>query len=253
MTAMNAQHSRHDTDAATIDALTAAGFDGAQYETLISALWRYAWPVMLDMIRTGKIAAIQTKIPHGPIPPGVQQVLHDSAAEREELAHASIARAEPRFKASLKAGHWDPEAGRSLRSYFVGACIQAFWPELSKWRARRRRHVLAIKNLQDNYPAQTRHDLVEDPELQYSRHEAVKLLLHKAKRRSPELEAICIGLQNGMTAAEVADQLGCSSRAVEGRLYQLRKTAWGLVRAGRIDPALVPGSRARIARELARR
>jgi predicted DNA-binding protein (UPF0251 family) len=81
--------------------------------------------------------------------------------------------------------------------------------------------------------------------------QAVELLLAKAKRKSPELEAILRCLLSGMTAAEAASKLGYSERAVEGRLYQFRKTAWGLVRGGRIDPSLVPGSRARIARELA--
>lgn len=253
MLAMNAQRGRHDADAATIDDLSAAAFQGARYDALVTELYRYAWPVMLDMIRTGNIATIPTVIPHSTISPDERQVLHDSAAEREELALAAIARAEPRFKASLKAGHWDPSAGRSLRSYFIGACAQAFWPEFKLWRARRRRHLLAIKNLQNSSPAQAHDDLADDPELEHSRREAVELLLNKARKRSPELEAICIGLHNGMTASEVASQLGCSSRAVEGRLYQFRKAAWDLVRAGRIDPALVPGSRARIARELSRR
>jgi hypothetical protein len=252
ITPMIAPSDRHSADAATIDDLTASGFDGAKYEAFIGQLYRYAWPVMLEKIRTGKIAAIQTKVPHPTISPDEQQVLHDSAAEREELALAAIAAAEPRFKASLQAGHWDPEAGRSLKSYFIGACAQAFWPVFRDWRAKRRRQLKVVENLKASYSIQAQDELASDPELRHSRHEAVKLLLAKAKMRSPELEAICVGLQNGMTASELADHLGCSSRAIEGRLYQLRKTAWGLVRAGRIDPALVPGSRARIAHQLAK-
>lgn len=56
---------------------------------------------------------------------------------------------------------------------------------------------------------------------------------------------------SGMTASEAASELGYSARAVERRLYQFRKTAWGLARSGRIDPSLVPGSQAQIAARLA--
>jgi len=51
-----------------------------------------------------------------------------------------------------------------------------------------------------------------------------------------------------MTAAETASKLGYTERAVEGRLYQFRKTAWGLVQSGRIDPSLVRDTR-KIGRE----
>jgi DNA-directed RNA polymerase specialized sigma24 family protein len=94
-----------------------------------------------------------------------------------------------------------------------------------------------------------------DPEVvrdeHHERRQAVELLLARTARRSPELEAILQCLLSGMTAAETASRLGYTERAVEGRLYQFRKTAWGLVRSGRIDPSLVPGSRARLARERA--
>jgi hypothetical protein len=72
----------------------------------------------------------------------------------------------------------------------------------------------------------------------------LELLLARAARRSPKLEAILQGLLSGMTTAETASKLGYTERAVEGRLYQFRKTAWSLVQSGRIDPSLIPGSRA---------
>jgi len=118
--------------------------------------------VLLSMIRTGKISNIETAIPHGTISADDLQVLHDSAVEREELALASIARAEPRFKASLKAGHWDPEKGRGLKSYFIGACAQAFWSEYKLWSARRRRLRLAIASLDKYRPAPIYDELADE-------------------------------------------------------------------------------------------
>jgi hypothetical protein len=201
----------------------------------------------------GQIAHMRTSFPHGSISADEQQVLHDSSGEREDLALAIIERAERQFKESLRSGKWNPTAGASLKTYFIGACAQAFWPELRRWRARRRKHRLMIARLSSQHPHHAHDEFADDLELQHSRQYAVKLLQEKARKRSPELDTILEGLKNGLTLAEVGNLLGCTDRAVEGRLYQFRKTAWGLVRDGRIDPALIPGSRARLARDLARR
>ena len=197
----------------------------------------------------GSIVSIQTGLPPRSIPADVRQLLHDSSPEREGLALDSIARAVPRFITSLRSGRWDPSKGRSLRTFFIGACAYAFWQEYDLWSAQRRRRLAAIWRLAsvDGEPC----GLTDELEERHDCREAVRLLLEKARKKSLELEAILQCLLTGMTAAEAASKLGYSERAVEGRLYQFRKTAWGLVRSGRIDPSLVPGSRARLARELA--
>lgn len=241
--------SRHEADLATVARLRDVGFQGPVYESFIKDLYIYAWPVMLSTIRTGSIVSIQTGLPPRSIPADVRQVLHDSSPEREDLALDSIARAVPKFMASLKSGRWDPAKGRGLRTFFIGACVYAFWQEYDLWVVERRNRLAAIARLAsvDGDPCGSTDDL----EARHDCREAVELLLEKAVQKSPELGAILRCLLAGMTAAEAARELGYSERAVEGRLYQFRKTAWDLVRRGRIDPSLVPGSRARLARDLA--
>jgi DNA-directed RNA polymerase specialized sigma24 family protein len=241
--------SRHEADLATVERVRLVGFRGPIFEWFFADLYRYAWPVMLHAIRTGTIVSIETGIPHGTISMEERQLLHDSSPEREDLALASIARALPKFIRSLRLGMWDPSKGRSLRSFFICACARAFWREYALWSAQRRRHLRAIASLAEG--KSTDDELVESFDEHHERRQAVELLLARAARRSPELEAILQCLLSGMTAAETASRLGYTERAVEGRLYQFRKTAWGLVRSGRIDPSLVPGSRARLARERA--
>ena len=236
-------------DLALIEELRLARFSGLRYDAFIADLYRYAWPVMLAAIRTGSIVSIRTAVPHRTIPADELQLLHDSAEEREELALASIGRAERKFKVSLKRHFWNPAKGRSLKSYFICACAQAFWEEYAAWSDRRRRHLRAIANLAASRDV-IHDEFADDPEMRQSRQDAVELLLTKAKRWSPELEAICVGLLSGLTAVELAEKLGYSDRAIEARLYHFRLAAWDLVRSGRIDPAVVPGSRARIARKL---
>jgi hypothetical protein len=241
--------SQHEADLASVARVSHAGFRGPVFDSFINGLYKYAWPVMLDAIRTGSIVTIQTGLPPRSIPSDERQLLHDSSPEREDLALASIARAVPKFITSLRNGRWDPARGRSLRTFFIGACAYAFWQEYDLWCAQRRKQLAAIRRLAsaDGEP----HGFTDELEDRHDSQEAVRLLLEKATKKSPELEAILRCLLTGMTAAEAASQLGYSARAVEGRLYQFRKTAWGLVRSGRIDPSLVPNSRARLARELA--
>jgi hypothetical protein len=241
--------SRQEADLEAVERLRLAGFKGPVFEDFTADLYRYAWPVMLDGIRTGSIVRIQTATPHSTITADDRQLLHDSPSEREDLALASIGRAIPKFLKSLKRGQWDPSKGRSLRSYFICACAHAFWEEYDLWSAQRRRHLRAVANLTKDDSIHGR--LCDSTEEQEEYRQAIELLLSKAKRKSPELEATLRCMLGGMTACEAASKLGYSERAVEGRLYQFRKTAWGLVRSGRIDPALVPGSRARLSREKA--
>jgi DNA-directed RNA polymerase specialized sigma24 family protein len=240
---------RHEADRAAVDRVRRDNFGGPHYDALIADLYRYAWPVMLSKIRTGDVASIPTGVPHRGISPDEQQLLHDSSQEREDLALASISRAMEKFRATLQAGRWDPDKGRSLRSYFIGACAQAFWNEFARWRVQRRAYLNAVTRMASTYNASDEHACTVEEHL--GRRQAVDVLLARAQDRSPELEAIMRCLLNGRTASEAASELGYSARAVEGRLYQFRKTAWGLVRSGRIDPSLVPGSRAQIAARLA--
>ncbi len=60
MLAMDTQVGRHDIDVATVNDLKVTGFSGPRYEAFIEDLYRYAWPVLLSMIRTGKIISIET-------------------------------------------------------------------------------------------------------------------------------------------------------------------------------------------------
>jgi len=238
--------SPHEADLAVVERVRLADFRGPAYEGLMADLYRYAWPVMLDAIRTGSIVSIRTSLPNRTIRSDERQLLHDSPAEREDLALASITGAIPRFVEALRAGRWDPAKGRGLRAYFIGACAYAFWHEYERWSAQRRKHLRAVLRLAEDPSVDgLLLDRVEDHE-EYR--QAAELLLAKAKKKSPDLEVILRCLLSGMTPAEVAGRLGYSERAIEGRMYQFRKTAWELVRSGRIDPALVPGSRARAAR-----
>lgn len=55
--------SRHETDLAAVEHARLADFRGPAYEALIAYLYRYAWPVMLNAIRTGTIVTIHTGLP----------------------------------------------------------------------------------------------------------------------------------------------------------------------------------------------
>ncbi len=162
-----------DADLVLIEELRLANFSGPRYDAFIDGLYRYAWPVMLAAIRTGSIVSIGTAVPHRTIPADELQLLHDSAEEREELALASIGRAERKFKVSLRRHFWDPAKGRGLRSYFIGACAQAFWEEYAVWSNARRRQLRAIANLAACRDG-AHDEFADDLEMRQSRQDAVR-------------------------------------------------------------------------------
>lgn len=139
---------------------------------------------------------------------------------------------------SPEEGALAPDKGASLSTYFIGACARGFWTAYRDWHQARTRHLRLIAALPTvNIEDAGTHDL----DLRQDHQTVLRTILKKA---TPEQKAICAGLLQDKTQAEIGDDLGLTARGVEGRMYQLRRTSWDLVRRGRIDPALVPGSRA---------
>ena len=70
--------SRHEADLAAVARVSRANFHGPVFESFINDLYKYAWPVILDAIRTGTIVTIQTGLPPRIIPADERQLSRDS-------------------------------------------------------------------------------------------------------------------------------------------------------------------------------
>jgi DNA-directed RNA polymerase specialized sigma24 family protein len=196
------------------------------------------------LVRTGKIVRVRTGRPNPQLWPEDRRTLHDSW-EREVLVLDALILAVPEFIGYLEVGRWSSTKGASLATYFTGTCARNFWIVYERWRTARLRLVKTLGELADTPPV----DDLEEMPLRLSQRDALQRVLGEA---TPEVRAICAGILDGKTYGEIGDQLGLTARGVEGRMYQLRRKAWRLVKLGHIDPGLIPGSRVALARQAAR-
>jgi DNA-directed RNA polymerase specialized sigma24 family protein len=131
---------------------------------------------------------------------------------------------------------WDPNRA-SLRTYFVGSLLYPFATEFRKWHEEKSRRRESLS------PGWTVAELVEravsardlrdnDPVHQVVRRD---LLYRVLARTDPVNRQIADLVMRGHTYGEIAEELGLTERAVEGRLYRLRR------KNKHVDPAPLEG------------
>lgn len=211
--------------------LALAGFTGTAYEMFRADLAAYGFPVVRSWVRRGlmfKYCAERGR----PVSATDDERLYlmgatdEARDDRQELAMETAARALKFFHAHvLLKGRWSYEGGATLKTYYVGACVYAFPNVYNREAAQRRRWKpvggygldLALEELRwrpldprvDDDPA----DIVADREIVLG-----------------ELAGLPPGIRDALTPvvfgdaafADVAEQLGITERAVEGRLYRYR-------------------------------
>lgn len=226
-----------DDPTSLLQELRAANYQGPRYLMLTDDLWLYGWDVMRGMVRTGTIDRVQTGLPHWAMTVEDRQTLHDSAEEREALILDALMRAVPTFPKLLASGFYDPDKS-ALTSYFTGWVTRHFWSAYKRWSLKRQRELATLAALRAHGPEL---EPYQDLALTHDQRQALLLILKKA---TVEQKAVMLGLANDETHAVIGAKMGLTSKGVEYRVARLRDTAWSLVERGRIDPALVPGSRA---------
>lgn len=226
-----------DDPTSLLQELQAANYQGPRLQMLTDDLWVYGWDVMRGMVRTGTIARVQTGLPHRTMTVEDRQTLHDSAEQRETLIVEALMKAVPTFPRLLASGFYDPDKS-ALASYFTGWVTRHFWSAYKQWSIKRHRELTTLAALRAQGPEL---EPYQDLALTHDQRQALLVILKKA---TVEQKAIMLGLATDQTHAAIGAKMGLTSKAVEYRVARLRDTAWGLVERGRINPALVPGSRA---------
>lgn len=202
----------------------------AERELIHEYFWVLGFKTVKTLLRTGRMA-LASHHKGKPIEWNYddQRLLRESEELRDELATEVLIKAVPFFMENL--GYWKPEKGAALTTYFVGACIQVFKAAYRVWAKNRDRRWLTTVEiavapwLDPNY-SRSFTDQVEAQE-------TIRQVFDLAK---PNQKPILGLLYQGYSAKEAAEQLGLTERAVEGRMYQLRKQVVLAVRAGKITP-----------------
>ncbi len=194
------------------DRLRAAGCAGPVWELVATELARYGWSVLSAWLRTGDIAVKCGR-------QGRAVVLPDRWTEedRQDLVAATVYRGLLLFRAGILADRWQPEAGASLRTYFVGACVLAFPTELRGWRSGERRYRAAVTAV-----AAADGSMLADAVALVEARDALRVAI---RDDPPRLRAIRQMSFDGHTPAEIAECLGITRGAVNTALHRLRRTA----------------------------
>ena len=211
------------------DALLKARLTPAEHSLFRDYLWTLGFKTIKTFLREGTIVKKMMRIGH----PFYflyddRRLLRESSDLRDELAAEVLILAVPFFFKHL--GSWKPGRGASLTTYFIGACLINFREAYSVWTNARHEKWLT--------PADIDLASLLDPHnsaftAQVEIHETVRQVIKLAK---PGQRPIVELLYAGYSQVEIAEKLGLTPRAVEGKVYQLRKRVLLAVQAGKIAP-----------------
>ncbi|MDS0140608.1 MULTISPECIES: sigma factor-like helix-turn-helix DNA-binding protein [unclassified Amycolatopsis] len=106
-----------------VDTLRAEGFTGPAFEEFRYHLVSSTLPIVRAWIRRGQIFGMSAQLGRA-VPHPTRPISPDDQAEIAMETVAQGLRLFTRF--ALHDGHWQPEQGATLRTYFVGSCIRSF-------------------------------------------------------------------------------------------------------------------------------
>jgi hypothetical protein len=207
-----------EADGALFDRLMWQGFAGKEWEAFRTPLTQYSLRVLGPWIKSGRIVrkCAEHNCPCLPLVPAAR-----SPEACSDLAVETVANALVYFRdeACVKA-KWDRTRGATLRTYFIGACLFSFRNVYRNWLRLRRRVSPSTPGREELDP-----DLVDDhPDHNPERSATAKLqaaaLLAKVDDTT---RAVVILDADGASYEEIAAELGTTPRAVDSRLYRLRK------------------------------
>jgi DNA-directed RNA polymerase specialized sigma24 family protein len=143
----------------------------------------------------------------------------EAAETRKELAGETAAAALVLFRQKLIDGEWNPAGGRSLTSYFMGACLYAFPNVLRRWKR--------CEDRWKNAQVRMRSEIVSrETTVHPDRDVDAMILLDTLLSSSDNREATIVRLSaDRFTSAEIAHVLGSTPGAVRAVLKRWRTKA----------------------------
>jgi DNA-directed RNA polymerase specialized sigma24 family protein len=208
---------RRDADSALYRRIVDAGFAGWEYERLRDDLVAYGIAVCEAWLLTGVMfrQCAERGRPVGSRPTDW------SPEDRHELALETVANALKSFLHALEKGDWDPDAGASLRTYFIGRCVLVFPNVFRTWERERDRWDTTV--LDDDVLAATP-ESGPSPEDQVVGREELREGLSALDTRT----AIVVTLREyGYPQSEISGILGVTEGAVEALLHRHRRRLGG--------------------------
>lgn len=204
---------RRDADAELYRRFSAGELTAAEHDHFFTELAKSAYGPLMGMLATGRVfdlCARQNR-PVGPPP-------YDwSPDDRTELVLETVAKALQRFAIQPSSGRgWTPRGGASIRTYFMGTCIQTFPGVYRRWqrehRSWRRAEVSDDVAESVTSPGNDPQDIV-----------VTRMTLDAELKGLDPLTAKVLTMSSlGYSHSDIARTLNTEPRAVEGVLYRHR-------------------------------
>jgi hypothetical protein len=218
-----------DGDRDLYDRLSDEEFADHAFEVLAVALVGYAYRVLHSWLATGEIYR-QAALRGRPVSPSDAEriYLYTHPDEIDEIVNEALGEALVYLRncATSGEGKWDPAAGASLPTYFVGACVLRFPTVYRRWSRDLQRQPPTDSYSDDNRLIALLPSHV-DLELQIV---SEILAEEKLNTMPPNVRRIVELRTGGRSFADIAELTGATSaRAIEGVLKRYRD---GLRRRG---------------------
>lgn len=203
---------RHDQDQVLVDRLAINGFADREYDLYNEALVRYGFIVSLSWIQSGTMIR-HCKIrgrPVGPLPADATQ------QDRRDLAVDTAVEGSVLFRRiALMERRWSPERGASLKTYYIGACIQSYPNVYRRWY---RQHSSWYPVAPDDPSPDSQWQ--DGPE----NHLIVKMIVEEAISTLDEATKVALTMRaDGFPHRAIAEVLGKTEKSVERMLDRGRR------------------------------
>jgi RNA polymerase sigma-70 factor (ECF subfamily) len=203
-------------DAALIEYFRSLQFRGREWDQFVIGLHAYGIARISALLASGAIFTKASLLTRRTVRENQHRI---QDRDREELVIDSVHTALRSFVAKgIKGGGWSPRGGASLKTYFVNACVISFTDIYKAWRKAQLAHLpeVAFEQL----------DEVKAVAIAatYSTVDTDLELLNTAMDRMSKDEIdIFTQIVQGYTQEEIAEKLGLTEKAVEGRVYRARR------------------------------
>ncbi|MFG1663805.1 hypothetical protein [Streptomyces sp. Y7] len=213
---------RLSVDERLVELLRVEGFAGPRYERFTQGLTDYALATMIKWNVTGMIFVKSRKM-RREVPPD-KVTLDWDYEECRDVAVDSVLNGHDLFREhGLVKGRWRPSGGACPTTYFVGAAVLSFRPVYLRWYEARESMRSALKEAARAEGAQQWLSCIPD-QRSTDPFDAADLwdLISRLEITDPQTRGGLYYYAQGFTQREAAQQVGLSTRALEGRLRRLR-------------------------------
>lgn len=211
---------RLDQDRELVEELREAGFAGLHWNYYATELVKYGLAVLTAWTVRGVILEKVRRHAFG----GLQPPLDDSLLDREvaaSLAGEVVAVSLTAFRNRvLIPGVWDPAKGASIKTFFIGQCLKQFPNIYKRWHHETYGdHLFQASDIATAPESEI--ELIRDVATSVSIKDEVRRVLSGIK--SPLTREVFVHQAAGRSAAEIAEILGTTEKAVTQMIYNERK------------------------------